>query len=109
MTAHTLVTELSHLAAMELKVILYGMLALIAYQLLTGRISVRRLFADETGDFSPARIQLLVLTLGTAAAIILHPELIKPDALSGPAEAGAGLAIGGSNLLYLINKYRQHR
>src|SRR4051794_26146726 len=107
MTAHALISELTHFASIELKVLLYGMLALISYQLLTGKIAVKGLFADRSGNLVASRIQLLALTLGTAATIILSPELIKPDALSVTAEAGAGLTVGGSNLLYLFNKYRQ--
>jgi hypothetical protein len=81
-----------------------GTTSLVAYQMLTGRISTNRLLADKvTGAFSPARAQLLVVTLIGAVMYLLqvaeHPTQL-PE-----VSQELLLIVGGSNLTYLGGKY----
>jgi hypothetical protein len=88
------------LARVELIALTIGLFAVVALQCLTGRIGLNGLFAGPDGRFSPTRLQLLMTTLAVALGYLLGP-----DHLSSPTQIGTGLAVGGSNLLYLVRKY----
>jgi hypothetical protein len=47
---------------------LVGVLAIIVYRLLTGDISLKGLLTRDGDRFSPARLQLLVTTIGSLVA-----------------------------------------
>lgn len=85
-----------------------GLLAIVAFKLLAGRINTRGLLehkkAGKTGNFSPGRLQLLIATLGGAAFYFSE--------IFGAAETGAMppvpdellLIVGVSNVAYLGGK-----
>lgn len=87
---------------------LSGLLAIVIFRLLAGRINTRGLLQDKqtakTGNFSPGRLQLLIVTLGGAA--FYFSEIV------GAADTGALppvpdellLIAGGSNVTYLGGK-----
>ena len=88
----------------EFKILLYGLALVIAYKMLTKRINTEGLLLNkDTGRFSPARLQLLLLTLigsGTYLAMSTVPDstsLPEPDELFV-------LMVGGSNFYYLGSK-----
>jgi hypothetical protein len=63
-------------------VFLVGIILVICYQLLTGRINTRKMLFDKnTGAMSPGRIQLLVLTL--AGAVYFAIRLNAVDHATG--------------------------
>jgi hypothetical protein len=83
---------------------------IIAYWLLTGKISMRGLLSDKSGagTISSGRIQLLVSTLGLAAyylsqvANIAHSATGQPGLPDFPADWL--LVLGGSHSIYLGGK-----
>jgi hypothetical protein len=81
--------------------------AILSMRLLTGSINTRGLFfgrKDSQYYFSPARVQLLVLTLGEAVNYLLT-VLQTPNTHSLPPVPQEWLAIlGGSNGMYLAGK-----
>lgn len=62
--------ELAQLARLSLTLFLSVLFAAVAFQLLTRRIHMRGLLwgkqADGTYSFSPARVQVLIITIGSA-------------------------------------------
>jgi hypothetical protein len=88
--------------------------AMIAFQLLTGRINMGGLLRDKTnGQPSPGRMQLLLVTLAVAGAYIgamlgAAPVeiLIKPAAHGSLPELNDWVleALGGSSLTYAGGK-----
>ena len=93
----------------EIRFFLVGLALIIAYQILTGRISTKKMFAekDGTGRFSIGRVQLLVLTLTGAFYYVLQVV----DNPSGLPEVSQDLLLilGGSNIIYLGGKARLFR
>ncbi len=88
---------------LELKVFVGGLLAILGYQMLTGRINTRGLIRDKrTGQLSPGRIQLLVFTL---AGAMYYGMLLasQPDRFPPVPDALLYL-IGGSQAAYLSGK-----
>ena len=92
-----------------------GALALIvAYQLLTGKINLRRLlFAKgrsaagpstrrRTSGLSPSRIQLLIVSIGVA--IYLLAEALRDPSRFPEIPTGLLLLMAGSQILYLTRK-----
>lgn len=77
--------------------------AVVGYQLLTGRINTQGLLNDtRTKELDPARAQLLVSTL-----VVALGYLADRHAFADPFVAvGAASVVGGSNLIYLVQKYR---
>ena len=87
---------------------LSGLLAIVIFRLLAGRINTRGLLEDKRagkpGNFSPGRLQLLIATFGGAA--FYFSEIV------GAAEAGVMppvpdellLIVGVSNVAYLGGK-----
>ena len=88
---------LADFVRLETWLLLGGLAALVAYQMLTGRINMRAMLSDNwTDGFSPGRLQLLLLTLAGAAIMVMR--LGGPDrSLEVPPELL--VAVGGSNLV----------
>ena len=95
--------------------IFLAVLALIVtYQLLTGKINARRLlFAKgrdssgrstrrRTGELSPSRIQLLVVTIGVS--IYLLAKVVRDPGEFTEIPTGLLLLLAGSEILYLTRK-----
>lgn len=85
-----------------------GLLGIIIYQLLTGRINTQNLFCGtkRNGEkyFSPERVQLLVFTIG-AALNYLHSVILNRHTGEFPS-FGTGMLqlLGYSNAVYLAGK-----
>ena len=84
-----------------------GALALvISYQMITGKINMRRLlFAkgrEAASGYSPSRIQLLVVSIG--AAIFLLSEVLRDPSRFPEIPTGLLLLMAGSETIYLARK-----
>ena len=104
----------------EVWVLLLGLAALVGYQMLTGQINTAGLLRDKgnnlaaqagepgTGELSPGRIQLLLLTLfGAASYLSLVAKSVAADENALPAVPEELLLLfGGSHLVYLGGKTR---
>jgi hypothetical protein len=89
--------------SLEVGIFLGGLILIVVYQTLTGKINVDGLLVDsETGEVSPARIQLLVFTLAGA----LYYAYRAATAPEGLPEIGQELLLllGGSHAVYLGNQ-----
>lgn len=95
-------TTLMTVARWEVGLFMAALAAIVVYQIVTGRINTRGLLSDKGKNgvvsFSPARLQLLMFTLATAAyllsqvmKLLAFPE-IDPNVL---------VILGGSHALYL--------
>ena len=100
---------LSTLAAfvrVETGVLLTAFAIVVAYQILTGRISTKGMFTEKKagGGYSPVRLQLLVLSL--AGLVVYLAEVIGSTDTSKMPEVPVALVavLGGSNLVYLLGK-----
>ena len=85
---------------------LLGSLALIiAGQILTGKINTRRMLFEKNGgqNYSPLRVQLLLLTLMTAFYQIM--EVLRDPTQFPSLPYEALLVLGGGNLAYLGGKF----
>lgn len=85
----------------ELIALTIGLFAVVAFQCLLGKIRLQGLFVGPDGRFSATRLQLLMTTLAVALNYLLQPHSLFS---AGPA--ALGVAVGGSNLLYLARKYQ---
>lgn len=87
----------------EMWLLLGSLIAIVAYQILTGRINTNKMLFDKwTNDFSSGRVQLLTFTLFGVlyyVAQVVHDPTKLPDV---PNELL--LLLGGSNVLYLAGK-----
>ena len=94
---------LSSFVRFEIWALLIGLMLVIGYQILTGRIRIRSMLVDkETHGFSPGRVQLLFLT-SVGALYYLAKVADNPAGL--PEIPQALLAIlGGSSSVYLAGK-----
>ena len=90
---------------LEIWLWLGGLMGVISYQVLTGRINLRGLLEtkDDNHNFSPWRLQLLVFTLA-GAALLLFQVAQNPHQFPD-VSPGFLLFIGGSNAGYLISKW----
>ena len=98
----------SQIARWEMTLFLFGAFAVVAFQLLTGRINTRYLLwgtrSDGTRYFSPERVQLLLMTLATAFNLVLQ-VLQNPDHAQLPVIADKWVALlGSSHGVYLAGK-----
>ena len=91
-------------------VVIWGLLitfvAVVCYQLLTGRINTSGMLSqkDHSGRYSPARVQALVVTLASAF-YLLFQVVSSPQPHTFPTIPDAWLVIlGGSHLGYLGSK-----
>jgi hypothetical protein len=88
----------------EIIFLLAAFAAVIAYQIVTGRINTRGLLSD-TGNvgLSPARLQLLMLTLGVAFYVL--GKVLAYAAEGAPRfpeiDPNVLVVLGGSHALYL--------
>lgn len=107
-------TTLMMFARYEIGVLLAVLSAVVAFQILTGRINTRGLLSEKTkngvGAVSPARLQLLLFTL--AAAFYLFSQVVNSIANAPPGkpiefptlDARWLLMLGGSHSVYLGGK-----
>lgn len=98
---------LAEFMALEVVVLLAGLGSLVGYRLLTGQISTADLFLNRaTGGLSATRIQLLLVSLGAAAAYMaLAIEAVRRGTPELPAVPGLLLLlVGGSHATYLGRK-----
>ncbi|HXO40722.1 MAG TPA: hypothetical protein VN999_04675 [Thermoanaerobaculia bacterium] len=99
---------LTKLATIEAGILLGGLLAVVAYRLVIGEISLAGLlYSKEPGGraaFSPTRLQLLIFTAAVAAIylgeVIAHP---RQDSLPH-LPLGVVVALGGSQAVYVGGK-----
>jgi hypothetical protein len=92
-------------ARIELGVVFATILCLVVVRMLTGRINVDGLLAQQPGmPVSPERAQLLVATLGAAGYLLLSTIQARAEVITFPSE-GLIVLFGGSHLTYLITKY----
>lgn len=85
------------------------LLAVVALQLLNGRISLHGMLHEKLptglGNLSPSRVQLLLATLIAACMLSLSlPEMIQAKELRLGSEVSV-ILFGGSNAIYLANKF----
>lgn len=83
-----------------------ALMVIVFSGLLTGRINTRGLLCGTKGDgktyFSPERVQLLLVTLGSAFQYVLR---VSKDPTHFPAVDSGWLTLfGGSHLVYLAGK-----
>jgi hypothetical protein len=91
--------------SLELMGFLYGLAAIVAFQMLTGRINVTGLLRQKDGSaqVSPERIQLLLATLAAAANYL--GEVAKSSTGTMPDVSNNWLYLmGGSSGLYALRK-----
>lgn len=88
----------------EAWLLLLGLAGAVAYQMLTGKMNTGRMLFDKgTGNFSPGRVQLLLLTLMTAFYQLL---LVLKDPTRLPQlPPEVLLVLLGGNLAYLGGKF----
>lgn len=81
-----------------------GLALIISYRLLTGAINIDCLLHSKApgGGYSPARLQLLLFTLGSAAYYAFQCYSSKKFA-DVPSQLET--ALGGSNALYVLRKF----
>ncbi len=90
----------------EILLFLGALAFIVFYQLLTGRINMRRLlFAKgrgSAGGISPSRIQLLVISIGVA--IYMLAEVERDPSQFPEIPTGLLLLMAGSETVYLARK-----
>jgi hypothetical protein len=100
-------------ALMKWEVIIFlgAMAGIVAVQLLTGQINTSGLFRAKAAgprgkseQISPARVQLLVSTLGAASYYLSQVLANKSPGTFPPIPETWPAILGGSNLLYLGGK-----
>ncbi len=95
---------------LEIWFILGSLALIVGYQMLTGKINTTGLLDDktdkQTAGFSPARVQLLILTLfGAGYYLLLTVKDGYPTELPEIPQELLAL-VGGGNLVYLGAKVR---
>lgn len=91
----------------EIGFLLAALIAVVAFQILTGRINTRGLISEKTKDgvlrVSPARVQLLLFTV--AFAFYLLSAIINSSPHQFPTiDTKWLLILGGSHSIYLGGK-----
>jgi hypothetical protein len=97
-------------ARYEIAFLLAALAAVVAFQIVTGRINTRGLLSDAGKNgvltFSPARLQLFIFTLGVAVYVLSH--VIKALSVGAPMsqvfpvlDPNVLVILGGSHALYL--------
>src|SRR5260370_31413068 len=98
-------TALQMFAQYEIGILLAAVLAVVAFQIITGRINTRGLLSEKTknglGGVSPARVQLLLFTV--AFAFYLLSEIVESHQFP-TIDTKWLLIIGGSHSVYLGSK-----
>jgi len=95
-------TRIMHFEALGF---LYGLAALVTYQLFTGQINLQGLMQrkDGTGQTSPERIQLLLATIAAAARYAAQVAQAPPGTLPDIPSDWLYL-MGGSSSIYVLHK-----
>ncbi len=90
---------------LEIWLWLGGLIGVVVFQMLTGRINVRGLLQtkDDKHNLSPGRVQLLVFTLA-GAALLLSQVAQNPHRFP-EVSPEFPLFIAGSNAGYLLGKW----
>ncbi len=95
-------------ARYEIEFLLAGLGAVVAFQIITGRINTKGLLSDKTkkgvGTFSPARLQLLIFTLAVAFYVlgkVMNSIAAGGDPQFPQIDMNVLLILGGSHALYL--------
>jgi hypothetical protein len=89
----------------ELIVFISAMAIAVFWKLLTGAMIMRGVLTDKiTGQFSPARLQLILSTLLAAAFYAQAIAASQDHALPQPNEAILAV-VGGSNIIHLGSKF----
>ncbi len=101
MTHHAAFASLAHLFRGETLILICGLAVIVGYQILTGQITLKGIFADKSGEFSASRVQMLMTSVIVAGSYIANPHMI-----SSSSHVGVSALLGGSNLFYLIQKSR---
>jgi hypothetical protein len=99
--------KLMMFAQYEIFVLLAGLAAVVGFQILTGRITTNGLLSDKAksgvSGFSPARLQLLMFSLGVGFYIL--GKVVSAIAAGHPAfpeiDPNVLVVLGGSHALYL--------
>ncbi len=92
--------DLLTVLVIEVWALLGAFAVVVAYQILTGRINTRKLLSDKkTGRLSPARIQVLLFTVGFALYFVSRISETPPHFPEIPNEAL--MVLFGSNVGYL--------
>lgn len=87
----------------EILFILIGLTLIIAFQMLTGRIKIKRVLFDKgTGRLSPGRVQLFILTVICAFLLVL--KVVKGQKDSSVKGMVLVLIMSASHALYLGGK-----
>jgi hypothetical protein len=94
-------------ARYEIGFLLAGLVAVVAFQIITGRINTKGLLSVRAKNgvlsFSPARLQLLMFTLAIAAHVL--SQVMKSVAGGTPKfpeiDPNVLVILGGSHALYL--------
>jgi hypothetical protein len=99
--------SITHILHFEALGFLYGMLAIVAYQMLTGRIRLSALLSrkgkTDPNQTNPERIQLLLATIATSASYL--SEVRQSTSTNLPDIDNNWLYLmGGSSSLYLLRK-----
>ena len=99
----------------EILIFLGALALIVTYQMLTGRINMRRLLFSKgraatspsiqrkTSGISPSRIQLLVVSIGVA--IYLLAEVVRVPSQFPEIPSGLLLLMAGSETIYLARKF----
>ena len=97
--------SLAQILHYEVMGFLYLLVAVVAYQILTGRIKLQGLLDQKEGSgaTSPERVQLLLATMAAAARYL--SELPKATGGKLPEISNQWLYLmGGSSALYVLRK-----
>ena len=99
---NTLATVLKY----ELLVLLTALAALLAYRMITQQINVTGLLMDKTSGraISPARIQMLIVTLGIAGYYLMMVVDAKNKGQLPELPNEYIVALGGSHSIFLLGK-----
>jgi len=100
-------TTLMIFARYEIGFLLAGLGAVVAFQIITGRINTKGLLSDKAkngvASFSPARLQLLMFTV--AVAFYVLGKVMSSIAIGMPKfpeiDPNVLVILGGSHALYL--------
>ena len=99
----------------EILIFLLGLVGIVVFQLLNGRINTQNLLygrtsgangSDKNNDlyFSPERVQLLVFTLGAALYYLMQTMTTAKSGKFPDIPVGWPALMGGSNAVYLGGK-----
>ena len=100
---------LGEIGRWEVWIILASLAALIGMRLLDGRINTHGMLCERPNEVSPARVQLLVVTVVAVCALLMNIGSMRE---SHRLEFGSSLGVllfGGSSALFLIRQHFDRR